>query len=179
MLKIVAGASLIAWLVPTAALAGGGGADRRRAPAPTDFRLHASAAATAKPAPLVDAPGGQLRTGFGNSQVELYPFANSGFHLSAGGRLYGRTGRPRTDNEQARLLAGPRGPGLRSGRRSSPAALVGIAREVGDGLAVGVDGGAALGRIDNAPGRLRLTGRESGGDGRVNEVGRVTMRYRF
>jgi hypothetical protein len=177
MLKIVAGASLIAWLVPTAALAGGGGADRRRAPAPTDFRLHATA--TAKATPLVDAPGGQLRTGFGNGQVELYPFAGSGFHLSAGGRLYGRTGRPRNDNEQARLLAGTRGTGLRSGRRSSPAALVGIARNVGDGLALGVDGGAALGRLDNAPSRLRLSGHEGGGDGRVNEVGRVTMRYRF
>jgi len=177
MLKIVAGASLIACLMPAAAVAGG----RRAAPPPTDFRLHATVAATPARAPLIDGPNGHLRTGFGNGLVEFYPLRKSGLHLSGGGRLYGRATRPRADNEQARLLAGPRGTGLRNARRSAPAALVGIARNVGQRLALGIDGGAALGRLNRAPDRLGpiFSTRGSNGDGRLNEIGRVTMRYRF
>lgn len=187
MLRIVAGAALAALLVPAAARAADGAAPGgKRTAAPGDYRLHAALPATPR-TPVVDGPEGRLRTGFGGSMVGLYPLRNSGFHLSAGGRLFGRPGAPRTgEPETDRLLAMPRGTGLggRGGRRRpSPAMLVGVDRTVGQGLALGIDGGAALGRLYSSPGRLGrlLSGHRGGGGapGRLNEIGRVTMLYRF
>ena len=138
-----------------------------------------------KPAPVVDGPDGRLRTGFGGSLVGMYPVAGSGIHLSAGGRLFGRAGRPSgLDPEGEHLLAVPRGSGVstsRGGRRRpSPAMLVGVDHPVGNGLTLGVDGDAALGGMYRSAGRLgRPQFRDGASPGRVNQMGRVTMSLRF
>lgn len=179
MLNYVVGASLIACCMPAAALAAEAGrADGRRPAAPADHRLHATP--TGERAAIVDAPGSRLRTGFGGAMVALYPFGNSGIHVSAGGRLSSRGFRSRFGElDTARLLAGARGGG-RTSRRPNPAALVGIDHAFGHGLAIGIDGGATLGRLDSAPGRIaRFHMGRGGGEGRLNQIARVTALYRF
>ena len=123
-----------------------------------------------------------LRRGFGASMTSFYPFAASGFHLSGGSRstpraLAGKVVEP----DYAALLWSPRGSGIRSTRRFSPAMLVGFDRPVADGVTLGLDGGMVMGRMDNA--RLGPHGHGLGGGfdhaGGSNPMARMTLGYLF
>ena len=175
MRKIVAGASLIACCMPGAALAATAG---RRAPAPIDFRLHAAVPAAGS-RPAIASRLARFRPAAGGSLVQLYPFAGSSLHLTAGNRMFARAARALpSELDTARLIAGPRAG--RRGLRSGPAALVGIGRDIAKGLAVGIDGGATLGRLDRAPNRLGGGQSERGDrEGGLNKIARVTALYHF
>jgi hypothetical protein len=123
-----------------------------------------------------------LRRGFGASMTNFYPFAATGFHLSAGTRstpraLAGKLVEP----DYAALLWSPRGSGIRSTRRFSPAMLVGFDRPVADGMTLGLDGGMVMGRMDNA--RLGPHGHGRGGafehNAGTNPMARMTLGYVF
>ena len=157
------------------------------APKPSgEFRLKRMTAPT-DPQLQVDAPQSIVRTGFGGSMMDLFPIAGEKLHISAGGRLFGRAGRPRaSDPESMRYLPAFRGGFGRGGRRFSPAMLVGYGRTVDRGLALGVDAGVVMGKVGATPDRLgRLNRRRlESVDGRgrqtpMNEIARVTALYRF
>ena len=138
------------------------------------------------PALRIDDPASRLRSGYGGSMVDLFPFEGGAFHISGGPRLFGRAGRPRAiEPENLRLLPTTRG-GPRLGRRFSPALLIGYGRTVDRGLALGVDAGLVMGQIMQTPDRLgRLNRRrlDAGPGGnrqsRDNALLRATALYRF
>ena len=165
-------------------------------PAPTAVRLPAPPASAAgfrlrpiavptRPALRLNGPGSMMQTGFGGALVDLFPFEGGKFHLSGGGRLFGRAGRPRGPEIEPRPLQPFRAGTLRAGRRS-PAMLIGYGRTVEQGLALGIDAGVVLGRVGATPDRLgRLNRRRLDAiDGRgrrtpANGLARVTALYRF
>lgn len=134
----------------------------------------------------LDDPRAIVRSGYGGSMVDLFPFEGGKFHVSGGGKLFGRPGRARNAApESLRTLPAFHG-GPRTSRRFSPAMLVGYGRTVDQGLTFGVDAGLMMGRIGAMPDRFgRLNrrrldtvdgkGRRSG----LNQIGRVTALYRF
>ena len=153
----------------------------------TDFRLH-SLPDHSNPALRIDDPASKLRSGYGGSIVDLFPFAGGNFHFSAGPRLFGRAGRPRKiDPESLLLLPAFRASGPRMSRRLAPAMLVGYGRTVDRGLAFGIDAGLIKGKITAVPDRVgRLNRSRVSGDlarGRaeppMNQLIRMTALYRF
>ena len=164
-------------------------------PAPTPrsatFRLP-TVVAPANRTLHVDDPQSMLATGFGNALVNLFPFAGGKFHVGAGPRLFGRPGRPHLGTpEQQLLLPAFRVPGMRMGRRMTPAMMFGFGKPVDDGLSFGVDAGIMKGKMTQGPdrvGRLNRTridgelqrgGRGGAGGGRMNQLMRLTALYRF
>lgn len=149
-------------------------------PMPGDFRLHTIALS---PGTQVDDPGSRLRTGFGNAMVDLFPFGDGLFHLSAGTRLYGRARRPHlSDPDRDRLLSGPRWMGPRFQRKSIPVAMMGIGHTVEHGLAFGLDTGVVFGELLSAPYRFGQSQRARMGMARgsgINQLTRATMLFRF
>lgn len=151
------------------------------------FRLK-PIAAPVDPKLRVNDPASMLRSGYGGALVDVFPFEGGKFHLSGGGRLFGRAGRPRGagDPESMRYLPAQRGGALRVGRKFSPTMLVGYGRTVERGLAIGVDAGVTMGRMGATPDRFaRLNRRRLDSiDGRghrpgLNQLARVTALYRF
>ncbi len=146
------------------------------------FRI-VSAILSDDPSFRIDDPRSMLRSGYGGSMVDLFPFEGGKFHLSGGGHLFGRAGRPRpvaADPESLRYLQPFRAGALRAGRRFSPAMLVGYGRTVEQGLAIGIDAGLVMGRVGVTPDRLtRHRLYANGARGRMNELARVTALYRF
>jgi hypothetical protein len=150
-----------------------------------EFRLK-PIALPANPALRLNGSRSMLQTGYGGALIDLFPFEGGKFHLSGGGKLFGRAGRPRSpESEPLRPLQAFRAGSLRPGRRS-PAMLVGYGRTVEQGLALGVDAGLVMGRVGatpDRPGRLNR-GRLDAIDGRgrrtpLNQLARVTALYRF
>lgn len=131
-------------------------------------------------------PQARIQASYGGSMVDLFPFEGGKFHLSAGGRLFGRPGRARNaDPESLRYLPAFRA-GPRMGRKFNPAMLVGYGRTVDQGLTFGIDAGMVMGRIGAMPDRFgRLNRRRLDSiDGRgrrtgMNQLARVTALYRF
>ena len=154
--------------------------------APSDLRLK-PVTAPANPQLQLDGPQSMLKSGYGGSIVDLFPFEGGKFHISGGGRLFGRPGRPRSaDPESMRYLPASRAGSLRSGRRLTPALLVGYGHTVERGLALGVDAGMVMGRLGAMPDRFgRLNRRRLDSvDGRgsrrpTNPIARMTALYRF
>lgn len=152
----------------------------------SEFRLKPAVTGDANGRTQADAAVRMVQSGYGGI-TNLFPVAGGNLHMSAGGRLFGRAGRPRTagDPESMRYMPALRGGGLRGGRRS-PAMLVGYGRTVEHGLTFGVDAGMVMGRLGATPdrfGRLNRRRLESG-DGRgrhmpTNEIARMTALYRF
>lgn len=179
------------WLAALAVMATGSAAAeplatvRPAARPAVDFRLH-SLPDHASPALRIDDPASKLRSGYGGSMVDLFPFEGGNFHLSGGPRLFGRTGRPRSvEPESLQYLPTGRG-GPRLSRRFSPALLVGYGRTVERGLALGVDAGLVMGRIMQMPDRLGRFNRRrletvvgSARQGHDNALLRATALYRF
>ena len=150
---------------------------------PAEFRVP-TITRDAHPELRIDDPRSPLRRGFGGSMIDL-AIGGSNFHLSAGGKLFGRAGRPRASVvESQRLLPAYRGAGR--SRRFSPAMLIGYGGVVQPGLALGVDAGVVMGRITPGADRLSYLNREQlptgawrGRRDRINQIGRVTALYRF
>jgi len=173
-----------------AASAAIGGEPARVAP-PAHIRAIASDARLGPAVPVLDHrlrlddPAGQVRHGFGGTLVDLFPFESSRFHLSAGGRLFGRPRANRALDERG-LLATPRagGGGMRSGgRRFAPALLMGIGEAAGGGVELGVDAGVVMGpameRGARMPRGARLGGSDRGAPHGPNGIARMTVEYRF
>lgn len=186
------------WMAALTVAAGVAGAGPARADPPATVRLPdpgSRAAAAFRLRPLVvpsnptfriDDPRSSLRSGYGGSMVDLFPFAGGNFHFSGGPRLFGRAGRPRLiEPENLRLLPSFRG-GPKLSRRLSPAMLVGYGHTVERGLTFGVDAGLVMGRVLQTPDRLGRLNRERADAesrgmrrGRDNEIARMTALYRF
>ena len=150
-----------------------------------DFRLH-SLPDHASRELRIDDPASKLRSGYGGSMVDLFPFEGGNFHVSGGPRLFGRTGRPRSvEPQNLQYLPSGRG-GPRLARRFSPALLVGYGRTVERGLALGIDAGLVMGRIMQTPDHFGRANRRrletvvgSARQGHDNALLRATALYRF
>lgn len=96
-------------------------------------------------------PRDRMHQRVASSMVEFYPVGGSGFHLSAGTRMYDtRAGDKATGRG---LIATPRPgnvPGNRLGLRRTPALTMGYSGEVANGTRVGVELGAMKGRVYNS-----------------------------
>jgi hypothetical protein len=154
---------------PTHLRAAGGEARIGRAVPKADTRLR------------LDDPDGRLRRGVGGTIVEMRPFADSRFHLAAGGRLFGRSRANRGIDERD-LLAAPRGTGGRpGGRRFAPAFLMGVDERIAGRLSLGLDAGVVMGPamdrgIRGGRGMVR-----NGRDGLpgTNRIARLTLGLHF
>lgn len=123
-----------------------------------------------------------IRPGFGYSSTSFYPLQDSGLHLTVGTRVATRALAGRTmDAPWANLLWAPRGSGLRSIRRMSPAAFVGVDRPIAEGTTLGLDAGVAKGHINYfnyGPRAMSAEHVDRGGNG-MNPLARMTLAYRF
>ena len=138
------------------------------------LRLRVTTVATAA------GPREKMRERVGGSMIDLYPSEASGFHLSAGTRIYdtrlaeqgnrGPAGAPRQSNI----------PGGRVALRRTPALTMGYSDAISDRLHVGVEAGAMLGRAYNTATdqTRRLRGERDGGDP-VNPVVQLVIGRRF
>lgn len=129
-------------------------------------------------------PNGRVHQRLASSMVEYFPFADSGFHLSAGGRLYdARAGeqvgnRPLMLSQRPTLGAG----GGRIGLRRTPALTFGYTGTILGDTIVGLEAGAMRGRAYEIGGRLtRPTAGDRGGvgNGPINPVVNFTVGRRF
>ena len=149
-------------------------------PVGTDLRLRVLTVQSADPAVNIDNEASRLRKGFGGSMIDYFPFGIDGFHLSSGSRMNSRLISPFHDNL---LLYAPRGGGLRSSRRLTPAMTMGYSRQLQHGLTMGVEGGMVMGHLDSAYySALRAPRSNRLGDGGAhasNPVARMTVAYSF
>ncbi|WP_174279731.1 hypothetical protein [Sphingomonas bacterium] len=151
-----------------------------------DFRLP-TVIAPANHRFRLDDPQSMLATGFGNTMVNLFPFAGGSFHFGAGPRLFGRTGRPHLTTPEAQLLLPAfRVPGMRMSRRMTPALMFGFGKPVEEGLSFGIDAGFMKGKMTQGPDRIgRINHARIDGDLRrgrgpeMNQLLRMTALYRF
>lgn len=129
-------------------------------------------------------PNERVHQRLASSMVEYYPFADSGFHLSAGGGLYDvRAGeqvgnRPLMLSQRPTLGAG----GGRIGLRRTPALTFGYTGTMLADTTIGLEVGAMKGRAYEIGGRLtRPTAGERGGvgNGPINPVVNVSFGRRF
>lgn len=125
-----------------------------------------------------------LRHRLGSRMMEYYPVANSGFHLSAGARFFNVTNFNREAEKLSSLLWSPTNPSfgsVRTGfRRKTPAMTAGYTQTFADRLALGVEAGTLLGRVNaNMPGALGRTLSETGMSMRLNPVAAFTMGMKF
>ncbi len=148
-------------------------------PVGTDLRLRLLSVQSADPAVDVNNEASRLRKGFGGSMIDYFPFGSDGFHLSSGGRMMSRLSSPFHDQ----LLYAPRGGGIRSSRRLTPAMMMGYSRQLQHGLTMGVEGGIVMGHLDNnyysviRPARSNRL--NEGGRSNENPVARMTVAYSF
>ena len=148
-------------------------------PVGADLRLRVLTVQSADPAVNIDNEASRLRKGFGGSMIDYFPFGIDGFHLSSGGRMTNRLSSPFHDQ----LRYAPRGVGLRSSRRLTPAMTMGYSRRLEHGLTMGVEGGMAMGHLDSnyysalRPVRSYRLG--EGGRSTNNPVARMTLAYNF
>eukprot|EP01035_Chromulina_nebulosa_P040990 gene40989-55400_t len=124
----------------------------------------------------IDAAG-RVRQRLRSSMLEFYP-SGDGFHVAAGVRMFERQN---FFNDAQRvthgLLYNPRGTNaesIRAGFRNyTPAVTMGYTRTVSEGLTLGLEGGALLGRAASSMPRsfrLAATGSDGGEHGGVNPV---------
>lgn len=162
----------------------------RVVPVPTDFRLHDDRAPLAPAGPL-DIVQGHLRHRFASAMMDLYPLAESGFHLSFGTRYYARRNfAAEAEKATNGLLYGPRstgGVGVRSGfKRFTPAATIGYTATLAPRLHLGLESGARMGRaFASMPRAMRGFGpprriaAAGGAMGRTNPMVNLVLDYGF
>ena len=149
-----------------------------------DFRLQATIAAPAKPSvPDADA---RLRHRIASSMMDLYPVDGTGFHLSAGMRMFARTNfMAEAEKFTNGLLWAPHGMGnssMRTGfKRYTPAMTVGYTHMIQHDLSLGLEAGSMLGRAYNGiPGRIHGFGSSSGSGGAgLNPIMNLVVGARF
>lgn len=116
-----------------------------------------------------------------SSMVDFYPIGSSGFHLSAGTRMYDPRGGEQLTNRG--LMAAPRQlnvPGVRAGLRRTPALTMGYTGEIADRTRLGVEVGAMKGRVySNATDAAKLTRSERSGTNPVNPMVNLVIGRRF
>lgn len=129
-------------------------------------------------------PNERVHPRLASSMVDIYPLSGSGFHLSAGSRLYdARAGEQATSRGlmvSQRILPGAGGG--RVGLRRTPALTVGYSGTVAEATSVGVEVGAMKGRAYDAGGRLARPTRgerEGLGNGPINPVVNLVVGRRF
>ncbi|MDH7971687.1 hypothetical protein QH494_05785 [Sphingomonas sp. AR_OL41] len=133
----------------------------------------------------IDAAG-RVRQRLRSSMMEFYP-SGDGFHVAAGVRMFERQN---FFNDAQRvthgLLYNPRGTNaesIRAGFRSyTPAMTMGYTRTVSEGLTLGLEGGALLGRAASAMPRsfrLAATGSNGGDHGGINPVANMVVGFHF
>jgi len=134
-------------------------------------------------ATVTTAPGprGRSHQRLAGSMVDLYPIGGSGFHLSAGTRLYDP--RPGDGATGRRLVGAPREiniPGGRAGLRRTPALTMGYNGALADHMSIGVEVGAMKGRAyANATDATRQLRGERGEGNPVNPMVHLTLGRRF
>ena len=134
--------------------------DAKAGPVLPDLRLPTITLAPTAPAIALDDASMLRRRFTGNSMMEFYPIAGSGFHLSGGSRLYSRRNFSKETEDSAQgALAVSRVTGgspimSKSGfRRFTPVMTAGYAVAVSKMMQIGVEGGAMMGHIfATAPG---------------------------
>ena len=117
-----------------------------------------------------------------SSMVDLYPLGTSGFHLSAGTKMYDpRIGEQATNRG---LMTTPRQtniPGGRLGMRRTPAFTLGYTGQIVDRTTMGIEVGAMMGHAYNtgaADAARRLRGERPAGNP-VNPIVNVVVGRRF
>ena len=186
-------ALIVAFMLALIGVAGAAQADTPAAsvqlptlPAPANaFRLRTVNVPVSRTFRLGDAES-RLQPGYAG-MFDLFPFEGGAFRLSAGGRLFSRTGRWRAvDTEPLTYLQPFRAGSLRASRKFRPALMVGYGRTVDQGFSLGIDAGIVKGRVGNSPDRLGRLNRsrleEIGGHAMRpgwNQVTRMTALYRF
>ena len=128
-------------------------------PVLADLRLPTVTLAPSAPTIALDENSMLRRRFTGVSMMEFYPVANSGFHLSAGVRLYSRRNFSKETEDSAHgLLATTRVNAApivsRAGlRKFNPALTAGYTMALSAMTRIGVEGGAMMGRLfASAPG---------------------------
>jgi hypothetical protein len=116
-----------------------------------------------------------------SSMVEFYPVGDSGFHLSAGTRLYDtRAGEQATNRG---LMVAPRplnAPGGKIGLKRTPALTMGYTGRAADGTSIGLEVGAMKGRAyADANDMARRTRAERIGGNPVNPMIHLVVGRRF
>lgn len=133
----------------------------------------------------IDAAG-RVRQRLRSSMLEFYP-SGDGFHLAAGVRMFERQNFLGDAQRVTHgLLYNPRGTNaesIRAGFRSyTPAVTMGYTRTVSEGLTLGLEGGALLGRAASSMPRsfrLATTGTNGGEHGGLNPVANMVVGFHF
>ena len=126
-----------------------------------------------------------LRHRFASSMMEFYPIANSGFHFSSGMHMFNTTNFLReADKLTNNLLWSPslRGSGgVRTGfKRQTPAMTVGYTRTVAQKLAVGLEAGTLMGRVNSSMRSSLGRGFSDGADDhKMNPVASLVFGMKF
>lgn len=133
-----------------------------------DLRIRAGFGAASPRAP--DDLMSRMHPRFSTAMVDFYPVEGKGFHLSAGSRFFARRNfMLEADNATRGLIYVPRGGGggLRGGfKRFTPAATFGYTGDIAEGVSLGLEAGARLGRAFNGMPRLRRFALDASGEGR-------------
>ncbi|MCU6455559.1 hypothetical protein LPN01_15880 [Sphingomonas sp. A2-49] len=127
-------------------------------------------------------PRDHVQQRIASSMIDVYPLGTSGFHLSAGTKMYD----PRVGEEATnRGLMSPRRqtniPGGRLGMRRTPAFTFGYTGEIVDRTTMGIEVGAMMGHAYNtsaADATRRLRGERPAGNP-VNPMVNVVVGRRF
>jgi hypothetical protein len=129
------------------------------------FRTGLGAASPLSPDDLMN----RVHTRFVTAMVDFYPIEGKGFHLSAGTRFFARRNfTEEAENATRYLIYVPRGGGggLRGGfKRFTPAATVGYTGDLAEGMSLGLEAGARLGRAFTGMPRLRRMASDSNTEG--------------
>ena len=123
-------------------------------PAQPDLRLPTIKLAPTAPAIAID-EASMLRHRFtGNSMMEFYPVAGSGFHLSGGSRLYSRRNFNKETEDSAhgalavtRVTGGSPIMSKSSFRKFNPAMTAGYSLVLSKVAQIGLEGGAMMGHL--------------------------------
>jgi hypothetical protein len=140
-----------------------------------NLRLRVTTIATAA------GPREKMHQRLGSSMVEFYPVGTSGFHLSAGTRMYNpRAGEQWTGRG---LVGAPRQlnvPGSRAGLRRTPALTLGYTGALADRTRIGVEIGAMKGSAyASATDATRRLRGERGAGNPVNPMVHLVVGRRF
>lgn len=157
-------------------------------PVLTDLRLPSIALAPTAPVIGLDDASMLRRRFTGNSMMEFYPAAGSGFHLSAGSRLYSRRNFTKETEDSARgalsvtRLVGSSQIFSKSGfRKFNPVMTAGYTMALSKVMQIGVEGGAMMGRMfGSTPGLTRgAFGFHSQNGFRPNAVANLVLGMHF
>lgn len=123
----------------------------------------------------------RLHQRIASSMVEFYPVGDSGFHLSAGTRLYDtRAGEKAASRGLIGMSRQRSAPGSRMGLKRTPALTMGYSGTAADGTTIGLEVGAMKGRAySDANAMARRARAERIGGNPVNPMINLVVGRRF